>query len=251
MEEEIWKDVVNFEGLYKVNQWGDIWSEYTHKKIKYSISNYGYKQYNLHKDKKAFIVTAHKAVAQAFVPNPLNLPIINHKDENKLNCYYENLEWCTYSYNNSYNNKAKKAMQAHAKTVYQYDKNGELINIFNSVKEAARKTQFSNSQITACCQEYKLNKKNIKTVKGFVFSFIKLTKEEVTEHYKVSSTRSYFLKTKSKQIQQLNLNGDYIQTYNSCRDVERVTGFPASQVSRAARGYEKSHTCRGFKWKYL
>ena len=72
-EQEIWKDIPGFEKLYQVNQWGDIYSLYTNKKLKYSISNNGYKQYNLHKNKKAYIMTAHKAVALAFIPNPNNL----------------------------------------------------------------------------------------------------------------------------------------------------------------------------------
>ena len=92
-EKEIWKDIPGYEGLYQVNQWGDIYSLYTHKKLKWSLHKDGYKQYNLHKNKKSYIMTAHRSVALAFIPNPDNLPLVNHKDENKLNCYVGNLEW--------------------------------------------------------------------------------------------------------------------------------------------------------------
>ena len=71
--------------------------------MKWSLHKDGYKQYNLHKNKKSYIMTAHRSVALAFIPNPDNLPLVNHKDENKLNCYVGNLEWCTESYNIKYN----------------------------------------------------------------------------------------------------------------------------------------------------
>lgn len=54
-EKEIWKDIPGYEGLYQVNQWGDIYSLYTHKKLKWSLHKDGYKQYNLHKNKKSYI----------------------------------------------------------------------------------------------------------------------------------------------------------------------------------------------------
>ena len=59
-EKEIWKDIPGYEGLYQVNQWGDIYSLYTHKKLKWSLHKDGYKQYNLHKNKKSYIMTAHR-----------------------------------------------------------------------------------------------------------------------------------------------------------------------------------------------
>lgn len=74
----VWKDIPGYEGLYQVNQWGEVYSLYTGKILKYSFSTDGYKQYNLFKDKKRRLMMAHKAVALAFIPNPENLPMVNH-----------------------------------------------------------------------------------------------------------------------------------------------------------------------------
>ena len=143
----IWKDIPGYEGLYQVNQWGEVYSLYTGRILKYSFSADGYKQYNLYKNKKNYIMMAHRAVALAFIPNPENFPVINHKDENKENCYYENLEWCSYSYNNKYNDLHIRIAQKNSNMTFQYDRDGSLVETYASSKEAARKNGFNDS----CC----------------------------------------------------------------------------------------------------
>lgn len=72
----------------------------------------------------------HRLVAETFIPNPNNYPCVNHKDENKLNNCIDNLEWCTYSYNNSYNNchiRIGKTQKGKSKTLIEY--NGETKTI--------------------------------------------------------------------------------------------------------------------------
>lgn len=118
MEEEIWKDIVGYEGLYQVSNLGNVKSLQRLEKtkdgksrirngriMKFSKSQY----YQLDLCKNGFITkySVHRLVAQAFIPNPNNYPCINHKDENKLNNTVENLEWCTYSYNSRYGESPK------------------------------------------------------------------------------------------------------------------------------------------------
>lgn len=178
-EQEIWKDIPGFENLYQVNQWGDIYSLYTNKKLKYSISNKGYKQYNLHKNKKAYIMTAHKAVALAFIPNPDNLPLVNHKDENKLNCYVENLEWCTAKYNNNYSHVAKNAY----KQVFCYDLKGNLLAIYSNATKAAKDNNISRSYLwNGANWEYGSKQgRRVITIKNKVYSFEPRTKQEILD----------------------------------------------------------------------
>jgi len=119
---EIWKDVVGYEGLYQVSNIGRVKScdrivsagdnnhEYQHIKEKIlNCKSYGkYVQVVLSKEGKVKCFGVHRLVAQAFIPNPYNLPCVNHKDTVKTNNRVNNLEWCTYKYNNEYDDRVEK-----------------------------------------------------------------------------------------------------------------------------------------------
>lgn len=94
MSEEVWKDVVGYEGLYKVSNFGRIKNVKTNKIKNQFRKRNGYMQVHLYannKEKNAYI---HRVVAQAFIPNTENKKEVNHKDLNKLNNNIINLEWC-------------------------------------------------------------------------------------------------------------------------------------------------------------
>lgn len=105
---EKWLPVVGYEGLYEVSNMGNV--RKTDGKIPKQFIEplRGYMKVSLRKDKKNKSVFVHRLVAMAFIPNPNNYPIINHKDEDKTNNLVDNLEWCTYQYNNTYGSKREK-----------------------------------------------------------------------------------------------------------------------------------------------
>lgn len=106
--EEIWKPVVEYEGLYEVSNTGLVRSLRYNKIMSPNINRYGYKYINLCKDGIIKTKTIHRLVAQAFIPNPDNLPMVNHKDEDKGNNCVENLEWCDQKYNVNYGMSQEK-----------------------------------------------------------------------------------------------------------------------------------------------
>ena len=117
LPKQIWKDIPGYEGLYQVSNTGKVRSliyAYSGKTrvLKQATKDNGYKVIGLNKNGKRKVYHIHRLVAQAFIPNPLNLPQINHKDENPSNNTVWNLEWCTPKYNINYGNCRKKISEA-------------------------------------------------------------------------------------------------------------------------------------------
>ena len=106
--QEIWKDIKGYEGLYQVSNLGNVYSIKNNKLLKLHISHKGYVVVCLYKNNKQHTQQIHRLIAQAFIPNPNNLPCVNHKDENPGNNDFRNLEWCTYKYNNNYGTFAER-----------------------------------------------------------------------------------------------------------------------------------------------
>ena len=98
---EIWKNIPEYVGIYEISNLGNIRSVYNNNKpLKLSIGKNKYVTVSLYKNKIGKTFNVHRLVAQVFIPNPNNLPCVNHKDENRSNNCVDNLEWCTYLYNN-------------------------------------------------------------------------------------------------------------------------------------------------------
>lgn len=116
--EEVWRDIIGYEGYYQVSNLGRVRStdrdivykcgKVVHRKSKVKVpttSPNSYPRVGLQKANKLEMKMVHRLVAEAFIPNPNNYPIVNHKDEDKSNAAASNLEWCDNSYNVSYSNK--------------------------------------------------------------------------------------------------------------------------------------------------
>ena len=99
--EEIWKPIEEFDGEYMVSNHGRVKSLKRHKEriMPMTIQESGYYAAMFHMNKKSYCRKVHRLVCEAFIPNPDNLPEINHIDGNKLNNHVSNLEWCTHQQN--------------------------------------------------------------------------------------------------------------------------------------------------------
>jgi hypothetical protein len=98
---EEWRDIEQFKGEYQISNFGRIRNYRTKKVLKNYINPEGYICNSLRhsKEERTHTVRVHRLIAEAFIPNPNNYPIINHIDGNKQNNNIENLEWCTAQHN--------------------------------------------------------------------------------------------------------------------------------------------------------
>lgn len=191
--QEIWKDIEGYEGLYQISNTGKIKSLKRYKnnhnkkqlvkeKIrKQIISKTGYYTCMLYKNGNKKLLKVHRLIAQAFIPNPNNYPIINHINGNKLDNNILNLEWCDYSHNNKEahrldliknNTKGlKKYTNSLKKRVNQYDLEENYIKTWNCISDIQKELGYTTTNICACCKNIR------KTAYGFIWKYEKIYKK--------------------------------------------------------------------------
>lgn len=196
---EVWKAIKGFDGLYEVSNLGRVRSKNPYRNqtgepriLKQFTANHGY--LIVHIRRKTYLV--HRLVAEAFVDNPNNYPMVNHKDENKHNNIPENLEWCTKSYNvtyylnfdtsrkKEYGDRFKRKpspMTQHiarknVRPCRQATLDDKTVKIFESPTQAALETKIAIDGILGACKRNsttnKIRKRKKSTSYGYIWEYV-------------------------------------------------------------------------------
>ena len=209
-DEEIWKEIQGFEGEYAVSSMGRV-KNLKNGKIFTGVNNgNGYKIITL----KGKTYMVHRLVALAFIPNPDNLPYINHIDEKKDNNDVSNLEWCTASYNTNYSSHKQSCK------INQITKDSELVKTWESSMQINRETGYDASSIIKCCRGkrkqaygYRWEYADPSQQHKFNQPVAALTKDdEFVAEYRSAAEASRCLKISYTQVY-LCLNGTYKSTH--------------------------------------
>ena len=179
--EEQWLGIIGFEGLYQVSNLGRVksleksyvtgrgWIRHQEEKLlKPRKTKFGYLQITLCKNGKIKHLTVHRLVALHFLPNPNNLPMVNHKDENKENNIASNLEWCDAKYNTNYGTARERLAKALSIPILQIEKEtNKIIKEWFSIMQVERELGIHHSSIIQCCKGER------KTAGGFKWKYKK------------------------------------------------------------------------------
>ena len=186
---EIWKDVIGYEEIYKVSNFGrvkvlekNIVSNLKHntgfykkyeKILKQQNEKKGYKIVGLTKNMKQKGMLVHRLVAQAFIPNLENKRTVNHIDSNKQNNRVENLEWNTYKENIQHYHNTRDITYYNQKKINMYDLNKVYIKTFDTIMEAERETGIDHGNIICVCSNKYPSRK---IAGGYYWEYAKLNK---------------------------------------------------------------------------
>ena len=147
------KDIKNYEGLYAVTPEGEVWSYRRQKFLTPGVNNKGYLIVCLRKDGQNKMYKIHRLVAEAYLPNPENLPQVDHIDNDKTHNYVNNVQWITNRDN---------VRKGRNKSILQYTLDGELVREWECASDVGKEAQ---SNICNCF------KGRIPTAYGFVWKY--------------------------------------------------------------------------------
>lgn len=273
------KKINNYDN-YFIDEDGNIYNSITKTYLKGSISEGGYKYYRLSKNSKKQMFYAHRLVAEYFLDNPKQLPVVNHIDGNKLNNNISNLEWVTYSENSKHWHNNNTIIRQPTE-YYQEDLPNEIWKeygnyLISSCGRVQHKTKHNLLRPSIAGGYYKVRLSNNGLVQdvflhkivyqlfqndydaNLIIDHIDGNKlnNNINNLRQVTSSENvkaayYETKTNSsaKKVAQYDLNGNLIATFLSTRQAASVLHLDSSTISKVCRGVNKTHG--GFIFKYI
>ena len=252
---EEWRPVVEYEGIYEVSNKGDVASlnyrkqKGIRRKLRCHIRGC-YIHVSLMKNGIKKTLSVHRIVAEAFVSNPNNYPIINHKDENPLNNCAENLEWCDQKYNVNYGTAIQRRRESQMRPVIQLTKEGEFVARYKSITEATISIGANSGEISAVCSGRHIS------AQGFLWRFEDeklyekaLKKRTFLENKRLINNKKANIK-KSFSILQYDIYGNFIKEYPSCCIAAQELQIPQWRIRKVCYGEMKSSNGFIFKYKH-
>lgn len=252
---EEWRPIAGYEGIYEVSNSGDVASLNYNKKTgvrrirKQKLTKDGYLEIALCKDNKVKHIRVHRLVAEAFVPNPCGYRQINHKDENKTNNLFDNLEWCDAKYNINYGTGIKRRSESASIPVVKKTKEGDFVRRYKSVSDAAEDNGMTTSEIVLVCNGHNVSANGFKWEyeDGSLKNDASSVREGIVKGYSRYMTAGGGFRKRA--VLQFSVDGNLVGEYPSSYSAEKATGFGNNQIRANCNGARKTVHGFIFKWK--
>ena len=255
---EVWRPVVGYEGLYEVSNHGQVRSLDRYidtvtvlgepsqrfckgRVLKLTENTHGYMLITLHKDRTVETKLVNRLVAQAFIPNPNNLPETNHKDQNPANNRVENLEWCDRIYNLNYADAREKHRRAVSLPIEQLTKDGQHVAYYLGIKDICRKSNMCRHTIQRCLH----GRKRYKSAYGYRWRYADVSKDEVQF---ATDTSLIQYKKRDTTIEQLTMDGQHVAYFPSMNQAAKAVSCAIRNIHRAVH---KCQAAKGYKWRFV
>lgn len=264
INEEEWKDIEGYEGRYQVSNCGrirsfltkgvrnkvEMYDESSHI-IKPILDTFGYHVVNLRKNNGMKGIKIHRLVAKAFIPNPNNLPQVNHKDGNKQNNNLDNLEWVTAKENIAHSFSTGLHMEGsdYPITIIHKEKLHEVVGLRKlglSFREIGE--QFGVEKSTAaniCRNKTYLKYYNEEEFKAKVDAFVEKNKKKF---YRKDRRTLNANGVPSRKVIQKDKNGIVVGEYESITVAAQANGVLHTSIVNNLKG--RSKYCGGYKYEY-
>lgn len=249
-EGEIWKELPEYEGLYQISNYGRIkriprndqgLGNRTLAKIrKYNFDKDGYCVVVLSKDGIKRVKKVHRLVLETFLPNSEQLPMVNHKDEDKTNNRLSNLEWCTAKYNCNYGTALERTAKKLTNrtdcsiSVLCFNLKGVMIREYPSISEVKRTFGKNVNHI------YKV----ISHGGGYANGYVWIQKENIENLQNILNKRY----SSPKEVVQLTMDFQFVNEFKNAQEASRTTGICSNNIRECCR-HEQSYA-KGYRWLF-
>lgn len=234
--------------IYEVNEFGVVRNAKTHYVTTQRMNKHGYLYVQLTDGEKNNVCLVHRLVAEAFIPNPKELPIVNHIDECSVHNSADNLEWVTYKENSNHGTRNERIVRERKIAVIAFDSQGDTCLRYPSRYDASRDLGVSEHAVRAAMKNHNKCKKLYWRA---VLDCESPEQEhdnnlewlELTETQKEAQKKTP--RAKIKSVSAIDDSGNEIFIFATISDAAKEMGVSGPAVSNAIH---KGTKCKGFRW---